>query len=109
MKIRCQEEGILSFLNLCYYHIHNCPISSGQLTLDRHVCLAGSMQLYRSFYNSLDVASDILESCSVLQDVNMARHRNNRLTYTLHLWNLFTAFQQPRRGSKSRRGLFMYG
>jgi len=55
----------------------------------------------------LDVASDILDSCSVLQDVNMTRHRSNRLTYTLHLWNLFTAFQQPRRRGKSRRWLFI--
>jgi len=92
--------------NLCYYHINNCRLCRGQLT-DRYVCPAGSMQPDCSFYNSLHVACDTLESCSVLQDVNIARHRSNRLTYTLHLWNLFTAFQQPWRGRKSRRGLFI--
>lgn len=64
-----------------------------------------SFQLDYNFYNRLDIVCDTLESWSVLQDVNMARHHSNKLTYTLHLWNLFTAFQQPRSGSKLRRGV----
>ena len=93
--------------NLPNYHIHNFPISRGQVTADRHVCLAVSIHLDCNLYDSLDVEFDTLELCSVLQDVNMARHGSNSLPTPYISGTYLQPFNSQKEGV-SRDGGYVY-